>query len=144
MLNRLQARIAKGSSEGGLTLIELLVVIIIIAILAAIAIPVFLAQREKGWKSQLESALKNSATAIESYATENNGSYAGASRADLDDEGLKVATDVNLTDADITTSADGNAFCIQATHDRLGALTMAVSSADSTPTEDGCANGVKN
>ncbi|MFN2588107.1 MAG: prepilin-type N-terminal cleavage/methylation domain-containing protein, partial [Actinomycetota bacterium] len=50
--------------EGGFTLIELLVVIIIIAILAAIAIPVFLKQREKGWKSQAESAVKNAATAV--------------------------------------------------------------------------------
>ena len=39
--------------EGGFTLIELLVVILIIAILAAIAIPVFLNQRKKGWTSQV-------------------------------------------------------------------------------------------
>ena len=39
----------KERNEAGFTLIELLVVILIIAILAAIAIPVFLRQREKGW-----------------------------------------------------------------------------------------------
>ncbi|HXK40012.1 MAG TPA: prepilin-type N-terminal cleavage/methylation domain-containing protein, partial [Candidatus Paceibacterota bacterium] len=55
--------------EGGFTLIELLVVILIIAILAAIAIPVFLNQRKKGWISQMESALKNAATAQESFLT---------------------------------------------------------------------------
>ena len=38
--------------EQGFTLIELLVVILIIAILAAIAISVFVKQREKAWGSQ--------------------------------------------------------------------------------------------
>src|SRR5213593_808305 len=62
--------------EGGFTLIELLVVILIIAILAAIAIPVFLNQRKKAWTSQVQSAVKNMATAEEYYATANNGTYA--------------------------------------------------------------------
>ena len=60
------ARIRKAQEEreGGFTLIELLVVIIIIGILAAIAIPVFLNQRNKGYDAQSKSDLRNMATAI--------------------------------------------------------------------------------
>jgi type IV pilus assembly protein PilA len=101
--------------EGGFTLIELLVVILIIAILAAIAIPVFLRQREKGWRSQVESALKNAATAQESFLTTNAG-YADTT-AELASEGLKIAQRVTLT-IDLPT-AEGTAYCMRAVHGDL-------------------------
>ncbi len=98
--------------ERGFTLIELLVVILIIAILAAIAIPVFLAQREKGWASQVESTLKNAATAEESYATENDGAYT-TTLGDLTAQGLRYSTtDVTLS---FGTGAGGSAsYCLKA------------------------------
>lgn len=76
MIARIRTTMEKRArGEKGFTLIELLVVIIIIGILAAIAIPAFLNQRQKAWTSQVQSDLKNAAIAAESFAVDNNGSY---------------------------------------------------------------------
>lgn len=73
MLHKLSRR---AQDEKGFTLIELLVVILIIGILAAIAIPAFLNQRQKAYDSEAKSQLKSAQTAEETYSTDNNGSYA--------------------------------------------------------------------
>ena len=100
--------------DEGFTLIELLVVIIIIAILAAIAIPVFLAQREKGYAAQSQAALKNAATAIEAYASENNGSYAGLDD-DADLPGTLLANGFRVPSWAVTfdVTASAGAYCIE-------------------------------
>ncbi len=59
-------------SKHGFTLIELLIVVAIIAILAAIAIPNFLAAQVRAKVSRARGELRTVATALESYFVDNN------------------------------------------------------------------------
>jgi type IV pilus assembly protein PilA len=69
MLQKLRNRIG---DEKGFTLIELLVVILIIGILAAIAIPSFISQKDKAGDASAKSYARNMQTAQETYFTDNN------------------------------------------------------------------------
>jgi type IV pilus assembly protein PilA len=104
------ARLRKMQEENdeGFTLIELLVVIIIIGILAAIAIPVFLNQRQKGYDAGIKSDLRNAATAEETYLTDN-GKYSTVI-ADLTANGFKYSTATDYTSGtqSITATTDSN------------------------------------
>ena len=80
MVQKLRER---AHGEGGFTLVELLVVMLIIGLLAAIAIPSFFNQRDKARDADAKSAARTAQTAIETYATDNGGSYAGADVASL-------------------------------------------------------------
>lgn len=107
--------------DAGFTLIELLVVILIIAILAAIAIPVFLRQREKSLISQAQNTLKNAATAAESYVADIdiNGDYSGLdgdAGVILEANGFEPTTGIT-----ILVTANATEFCIRATHSKIPA-----------------------
>ena len=79
MVQKLRER---SNGEGGFTLVELLVVMLILGLLAAIAIPSFFNQRDKAKDADAKADVRTAQTAMETYATDNDGSYAGATVAD--------------------------------------------------------------
>jgi type II secretion system protein G len=100
------ARIRKAmeEKEEGFTLIELLVVMIIIGILAAIAIPVFLSQRQKGYDASVKSDMRTIANELESYNTDQQAYPTGTT--------ITVSSGVATIGSDPTTVrvSSGNQF----------------------------------
>jgi len=109
MLRKLRERI---NEEKGFTLIELLVVILIIGILAAIALPAFLGQQQKGEDADAKSNARNTVSQVEScYANEQD--YSKCKDAtDLPNTGLDIGGTILITPA---AGAPSRGFTIDAT-----------------------------
>jgi type IV pilus assembly protein PilA len=105
MLHKLRMR---ARDEKGFTLIELLVVILIIGILAAIAIPSFLNQKSKATDASAKELARTAETVAETLATDNNGSYASTSVANLVAAEPTINTSSTSNNAYLSAANDGS------------------------------------
>ncbi|QYH35326.1 prepilin-type N-terminal cleavage/methylation domain-containing protein [Salinibacterium sp. M195] len=101
------------NDQKGFTLVELLVVVLIIGILAAIAIPFFLNQRQGAWESQVKSDIANAVIAAETYAVGNNGSFDLLDDTKLGANGYKKTEAVTLA---VVPATDGNSYVFNVSH----------------------------
>jgi type IV pilus assembly protein PilA len=84
--------------QGGFTLIELLVVVLIIGVLASIAIPAFLGQRQKAQDVAAKSIIRSGVIAAESYYAERE-TFAGMIPVLLADQEQNVSWTVGTANA---------------------------------------------
>ena len=82
----------RGAREAGFTLIELLIVLIIIALLMAIAAPMYLGQRARAKDASVKEGVHTVLVGLQSYATDHEDTWPDATAGTLQAQvGVEVA-----------------------------------------------------
>jgi prepilin-type N-terminal cleavage/methylation domain-containing protein len=118
--------------EKGFTLIELMIVVVIIGILAAIAIPNFIAMQNRAKEGSTKANMHTVQLAAEDYGVQNDGVYA----ATMDATHIASSLPANFKNPFDGTTGSGNAWEDRATFAAPSTATPGLASyADSATTQ---------
>ena len=126
------------AGDAGFSLVELLVVILIVGVLAAIAIPSFLDQSGKADDAEAKSLAISAVKALESCATDDDGSYQACTSSSL----ALIEPTLNNAGSRLSITSGVRDYEVIVTSKRdSGAVTFTVSKESDGATDRTCSTG---